>query len=93
MVCSRGVFEFSNQAFRLVFQRLDSSGPDAPGCDSSGETPTEVAAGTPFAPNQHYRVGAFDLEGNALSVVAGRDGRLYVSGDPHRFGCPCRQGS
>ena len=93
MVCSRGVLEFSNQAFRLLFHRLSPSGPEAPGCDPFSETPVEVAAGEPFAPNQHYRVEAFDLDGNSLSVVAGRDGRLYVGAVPIQFGCPCRQGS
>jgi hypothetical protein len=95
LVCRpTGILELATATFRLEFNRLDSSGADAPSCDGFSATPIQVARGEILsnAP-YHYRIEAFALDGRPLDVAVAGDGTLYVGDIGRAFGCPCRGGT
>ncbi len=81
-------YELDAGSYRLHFQAYGGYGvPWNDGC-----APKNVAAGDPLAVWVYTEIEAVTRDGSPISVVATRDGRLYVGDANLQLGCPCQAG-
>ncbi len=82
-------YELDAGAYRLRFQPYGGYGvPWDKGCP-----PKDISPGDPLAVWVYTEIEAVTRDGSPLSVIATRDGRLYVGDADLQVDCPCQPGN